>query len=104
MRKTPLARRSAEDKTAAPETESNLVTSYRWAWVGLSVFIPFAGIFIGLFLYDQDSREVRKVGRACLFIGFLVWIVFPLAILTALFLVGMLALATLFSQAVSGAN
>jgi hypothetical protein len=104
MRQTPPARRSAEDKTTAPAPESNLVTSNRWAWVGLSVFIPFAGIFIGLFLYDQDSREVRKVGRACLFIGFLVWIVFPLVVLTVLFLVGMLALATLFSQAFSGAN
>ncbi len=95
MRKTSLAKAPAEP---------NLVTSNRWAWYGLSLFIPFCGIFIGLFLYDQDSREVRQVGRACLFIGFLVWVVFPVAVLVALVLVGTIALAALFSQAFAGGS
>jgi hypothetical protein len=47
----------------------------------LALFVPFAGILTGLFLYDQDSKAVRKVGRNCLFVGFLVWVVFPLFIL-----------------------
>ncbi len=66
----------------------NLVTSFRWGWYGLAFFVPFAGILTGLFLYDQDSREVRKVGRSCLFIGFLVWVVFPvlIALVVAVFL------------------
>ena len=84
--------------------EPNLVTSNRWAWYGLSLFIPFCGIFIGLFLYDQDSRDVRQVGRACLFIGFLAWVVLPVAIFVALLLVGTIALAALFSQAFAGAS
>jgi hypothetical protein len=63
------------------ESNRNLVTSFRWGWYGLAFFVPFAGILTGLFLYDQDSREVRKVGRNCLFVGFLVWVVFPVLIL-----------------------
>ncbi len=70
---------SASIKTT--EANRNLVTSFRWGWYGLAFFVPFAGILTGLFLYDQDSREVRKVGRNCLFIGFLVWVVFPVLIL-----------------------
>src|ERR1700677_1113662 len=77
---------SASLKTA--ESDRNLVTSFRWGWYGLAFFVPFAGILTGLFLYDQDSREVRKVGRNCLFIGFLVWVVFPvlIALMAAVFL------------------
>jgi len=67
--------------TEATESNRNLVTSFSWGWYGLALFVPFAGILTGLFLYDQDSREVRKVGRNCLFIGFLVWVVFPIIIL-----------------------
>jgi single-stranded DNA-specific DHH superfamily exonuclease len=71
--------------SAAPNSEDNknVVTSYRWGWYGLSFFVPLSGILIGLFLYDQDSRDVRKVGRNCLFIGFLVWVVFPLLVAMA---------------------
>jgi len=75
-------RRSSKITRSAETTESNrnLVTSFSWGWYGLALFVPFAGILTGLFLYDQDSREVRKVGRNCLFIGFLVWVVFPIVI------------------------
>ncbi len=74
-----MAKRSS--KIIPTETNSNLVTSFRWGWYGLSLFVPLSGILIGLFLYDQDSREVRKVGRNCLFISFLVWVVFPILIM-----------------------
>ena len=75
-------RRSSKIIRSAETNESNrnLVTSFSWGWYGLALFVPFAGILTGLFLYDQDSREVRKVGRNCLFIGFLVWVVFPIVI------------------------
>ncbi len=67
--------------------EQNVITSFRWGWYLLSLFVPFAGIFVALLLYDQDSRDVRKVGRNCLLIGFLIWVVFPLMMfLTFLFL------------------
>jgi len=77
------ARRVSAATLSIETTESNhnLVTSFRWGWYGLAFFVPFAGILIGLFLYDQDSREVRKVGRNCLIIGFLVWVVFPVLIM-----------------------
>ena len=72
--------------------EQNVITSFRWGWYLLSLFVPFAGIFVALLLYDQDSRDVRKVGRNCLLIGFLIWVVFPLMmILTFLFLGAMAA-------------
>jgi hypothetical protein len=84
------ARRASAISTAirTTETSPNIVTSFRWGWYGLAFFVPFAGILTGLFLYDQDSREVRKVGRNCLFIGFLVWVVFPvlIALMAAVFL------------------
>jgi len=89
--------------TAIPDP-SNLVTSYRWGWYGLSCLVPFAGIFIGLFLYDQDSREVRKVGRNCLFIGFLIWVVFPVLFLMVLFLVGAMAVFNWISQALPSSD
>lgn len=75
------------EKTAGGEPDNeNVVTSYRWAWYGLSLLVPFAGIFIAIFLYDQESHEVRKVGRNCLIIGFLFWIVFPVLMMLAIFL------------------
>jgi hypothetical protein len=77
---------------AAREPEQNVVTSFRWGWYLLSLFVPFAGIFIALLLYDQDSREVRKVGRNCLLISFLIWVVFPvLMFLAFLFLAAIAA-------------
>ena len=78
---------------SSTQGEKNVVTSYRWGWYGLSLFVPLSGILIGLFLYDQDSRDVRKVGRNCLFIGFLVWVVFPL--LVGMFVAFFLVLAAL---------
>jgi len=97
---------SAAAKASLEEAResSNLVTSYRWGWYGLSLLVPFAGIFIGLFLYDQDSREVRKVGRNCLFIGFLIWVLFPLLVLMAFFLIGTLAIFSWVSQALPSAD
>jgi hypothetical protein len=74
-------RSSVTTSIQAAEANNNIVTSFRWGWYGLSLFVPLAGILIGLFLYDQDSREVRKVGRNCLFISFLVWVVFPILIM-----------------------
>src|SRR5271154_1674400 len=58
--------------------------SLRWFWYLLSIFVPFAGILVALLLYDQDSREVRKVGRNCLLIGFLIWVLLPALALVAL--------------------
>src|SRR5258708_13791226 len=77
------------------------IISYRWIWYFLSFFVPFAGILTALFLYDQESWEVRKVGRNCLLIGFLVWVVFPLAVFMGLLLLGMMAVAGAVSGAIS---
>ena len=84
--------------TGAPEP-ADLITASRWGWYGLSLLVPFAGIFIALFLYDQDSREIRKVGRNCLLIGFLVWVVFPVMVFMTLVLAGTLAVLSWISQA-----
>ncbi|HVM32040.1 MAG TPA: hypothetical protein VMU88_02835 [bacterium] len=91
---------------AAPlaQGEDHLVTGHRWAWYGMSFFIPWLGVFIGLFLYDRDSREVRQVGRNALLISFAIWVIFPLLLLAGLLLVGAVTLLQLFSQAFSGNN
>lgn len=86
---TPVrTRRSTKNAIDAVVEERNAITSYRWGWYAMALLIPLSGILIGLFLYDQDSREVRKVGRNSLFIGFVVWVVFPLfvAMVVGLFL------------------
>jgi hypothetical protein len=83
-----------------PESkDENLVTSYRWGWYGLSWLIPFAGIFIAMFLYDQDSREVRKVGRNCLVIGFVFWVVLPTLLILGFLAAGLFAAASFISDA-----
>jgi hypothetical protein len=75
----------------APESSAPAaVPPLKWPWYFLSLFIPCAGIVVGLFLYDHDSRETRRVGRNSLLIGFVVWILLPavmgvlFALLTAL--------------------
>jgi hypothetical protein len=73
------------------EGEQNVITSYRWGWYLLSLCVPFAGILVALILYDQDSREVRMVGRNCLFIGFIVWVVFPILVFVGLLFLGAMA-------------
>lgn len=73
---------------SAPVDSQNVVTSFRWAWYLLAVLVPFAGIFIALIFYDQDSREVRKVGRNCLLVGFLIWVVFPVLVFLGFLLLG----------------
>ena len=69
------------------QNSENVVTSYRWAWYGFALLVPFAGIFIAVFLYDQESREVRKVGRNCLIIGFSFWVILPVFMVFGFFLV-----------------
>lgn len=86
--------KNRRDSAVPEEPGQNVVTSFRWAWYALAAMVPFAGIFIALIFYDQDSRDVRKVGRNCLLIGFLIWIVFPVLVLLGFLLLGA---ASLFS-------
>jgi ABC-type polysaccharide transport system permease subunit len=60
-----------------------------------------AGILVALILYDQDDREVRKVGRTCLLIGFLVWVVIPFLVFLGLLILGALAVAGLVFNVLS---
>jgi hypothetical protein len=76
----------AEGNMGEDQGDRSVVTSYRWAWYGLALLAPLAGIFVAIFLYGQESREVRHVGRNCLIIGFLFWVVFPLLMLFSFFL------------------
>ena len=57
-----------------------MTLSFRWGWYLISLFVPFAGILIALFLYDRDEKEVRRIGRNCLLIGFVFWVLAPLFI------------------------
>jgi len=66
-------------------------TSFRWLWYLLSLAVPFAGVVIGLFLYDHDARSVRLIGRNSLLVGFVVWVLMPLALFLLLALLGAVA-------------
>src|SRR6185295_1547235 len=81
-----LPQRSVE--ISSESSDENLFTAYRWGWYFFSLMMPFAGIFIALLLFDQDSREVRRVGRNCLFVGFFIWVLFPVMVLMGLLFVG----------------
>lgn len=92
-RRTPRPKRvKAPLPVAVPETAES-VTSYRWIWYLLSVFVPYAGILIALFLYDRDEKEVRRIGRNCLLIGFVFWVLLPLLIGFLLLIVTLLSMA-----------
>ncbi len=71
----------------------------RWAWYFLSLFIPLAGIVIGLFFYDQESPEARKVGKHSLWIGFLAWVILPIFVTMAVLFLGSMALISWLSGA-----
>jgi len=70
----------------------NGIVSTRWFWYLLSLFMPLSGILIALFLYDHNDRASRKVGRNCLLIGFLIWVLFPCLLLMAFFFLAAVAL------------
>ena len=104
MKRTNSIRSSRSAAAESSEGNRNIVTSYRWGWYGLSLFVPLAGILIGLFLYDQDSRDVRKVGRNCLFISFLVWVVFPILVVIVILLFCALAAVTMIADMMPSAD
>jgi len=84
----------APENLSPPSTGPEIVPvppapSFRWPWYFLSVFIPFAGVVVGLFLYEHESAAVRRIGRNSLLIGFVVWVLFP----TVLFLLSSLLIA-----------
>jgi hypothetical protein len=70
-----------------------MASSHRWVWYLLSLFIPYLGMLVALFLYDRDDREVRRVGRNCLLISFIAWVVLPLVLGFLIFLVTLVSMA-----------
>jgi hypothetical protein len=88
-----------EEISGGEQDNRNVVTDYRWAWYALALLVPFAGMFIAIFIYDQDSREVRKVGRNCLIISFLIWVVFPVFITLSILFMTLLVGFQLISDA-----
>lgn len=82
---------SEEPLAVAAPQESNEPKSFRWLWYLLSLALPFAGVVIGIFLYDHDSRSVRLIGRNSLLIGFVVWVLMPLALILLVALLGAVA-------------
>ncbi len=97
----PSSRGTVSVAVEAPPLGQDMVLSYRWVWYLLSLFIPFSGMLVALLLYDQDSQEIRKVGRNCLLIAFLVWVIFPLVVFFVLLLVSVLAFADWFTDILS---
>jgi len=77
-----LMRAKASPDPRASETP----VEFRWALYAASVFLPFAGIVIALFLIESDSKPARRVGRLCLFTGFLVWVLLPAMVITGILL------------------
>lgn len=77
------------------------IISYRWVWYLLSLFVPFAGMLVALFLYDQEAWDVRKIGRNCLLITFVVWVLLPILVFLGILLILALAAAGVVSNALS---
>jgi len=77
------------------------ITSYTWVWYLLSIFVPFAGVLIALFLYDQENWNIRKIGRNCLLISFVLWVLLPIFFFMLALLVVVIAVAGTVSDAVS---
>lgn len=90
--------------SSAPTQASDGVTSYTWVWYLLSVFVPFAGILIALFLYDQENWNVRKIGRNCLLLSFVFWILLPIFFLMLALLITAITVASSVSDAVAPAD
>ncbi|HJT25157.1 MAG TPA: hypothetical protein VJ873_11325 [bacterium] len=84
-----------------PVVPADGITSYTWVWYLLSVFVPFAGILIALFLFDQENWHVRKIGRNCLLITFVLWILLPILVFMLVLLAVALAIASSVSNAIS---
>jgi hypothetical protein len=100
-RRRPGRARTALPPPLPPAAPPSAAAALRWFWYLLALFVPFAGILTGLLLYDRDSREDRRVGRNCLLIGFLVWVLLPvlvLVVLAALLLIGLLTMAADVTQ------
>ncbi len=73
------------------EAPRDPIVSIRWGLYAFSILFPYAGICVALFLYDQDSREARRVGRNCLLLSFLLWVLFPVLLLVGILALGVLA-------------
>lgn len=82
-------------------TAANPYWANRWGWYLFALFIPMAGIAIGLLFYDQETKEARKVGKTALWIGFLFWVVIPILMMMALCFLGSLVLASWLSGVMS---
>ena len=94
-------RGALQARPPVPTQAPDGVTSYTWVWYFLSVFVPFAGILIALFLYDQQDWAIRKIGRNCLLISFVLWILLPILFLMLALLITALAVAGSVSDAVA---
>jgi hypothetical protein len=84
-----------EPSPALAPTET--VVALRWPFYLFSVFVPFAGIVIALFLIGSDSKPVRRVAQVCLWIGFICWVLLPAFLLFVLIMVVLTALSGLLS-------
>jgi hypothetical protein len=85
-------RRMQIEVEASSGSAASEVAPFRWLWYILALVVPLAGVLIGLFLYDHDSRLVRLVGRNSLLVGFVVWILLPMALFFLLLLLGAVAM------------
>jgi hypothetical protein len=89
------SRQPASPALAHLTDETGAAYALRWLWYLSALFIPFAGLAIAFLLYDRDSRKIRKVGRNCLLIGFLFWVLLPALVLIVLAVAAVLGLLSL---------
>jgi len=50
----------------------------------LSILIPIAGIIIGVIYYAKPDPESKRVGKNCIIIAILVWVVIAVLVIVAL--------------------
>lgn len=84
----------------APSTPavSDPVQGQRWGWYLLSILVPLAGIFVGLFLYEAEDARTRRVGRNCLLVSFVLWVILPIMMAVSLLLLGFFSAISWMAQ------
>ncbi|HVZ81165.1 MAG TPA: hypothetical protein VHE12_10295 [bacterium] len=101
---SPRARRASTRPPAPVPSAGGSITEYRLVWYLLSFCVPFAGILVALFLYDRDEKEVRRIGRNCLLIGFVFWVLLPLLVGFLLVVIALFSMAGWVSDVMDAAD
>ncbi len=88
----------AASPVSDPIAAADPVVFHRWGWYLLALLVPLGGIFAGLFLYDAADDSARRVGRNCLLISFVLWVILPIIVAVSVLLLGFFTVVSWLAQ------